>query len=64
MKSIAVKLLLKALKLVGAKTAIRMGWKYYFYPLLSRKAKETRPEWDEKFVEAINNNLESLLKLF
>lgn len=64
MKSMAVKLFLKALRIIGIKKAIRLAWDYYLYPKAMQWAKSNDyPDWDEKLVEAINKNIDKILEL-
>lgn len=64
MKAIAVKLFLKALRIVGLKKAIRLAWDYAIYPkALAWARNNDYPDWDEKLINAINDNIDKLLEL-
>jgi hypothetical protein len=52
------------LKAVGLKTLLRWGWRYAIYPKLKEWTESNDvPEWDEKILKFVNDNINKAIDL-
>jgi len=62
MKALALRLIIRAAKMVGYKTLLRLGWRHVIYPKLKEWTESNEyPEWDEKLLKFINENIEKAI---
>lgn len=45
------------LKLVGLKTALRLGWRYALYPRLKDLVEDSYAGWDDKLLKFVDDNI-------
>jgi len=64
MQKLVINLLLKAAKYVGVKKLLKLGWKHLIYPRLKSWTESNEyPDWDEKILKWVNENIEKAIDL-
>ena len=57
MKALALKLIMKVLRLVGLRTLLNLVWKKAVFPKLKELVEESDEEWDDELLEFIDSHV-------
>lgn len=61
MRVIAVKLFIQALKLLGLKTSLRLGWRHLLYPRLKALVSKSEEKWDDDLLKFVDESIDKVI---